>query len=741
MKCNPLRWLWGLVPLALLFGALVLFERDRIEADLRTRTQAAVTGAGLRWATATFEGRDALITGSALDETDPEKAKRVVRDVWGVRVADSRVALVEKAETYLWYASRAGNRIRLRGMVPNDATRGAIVGSARKLFAQDQVEDEMQLRRGVPSEDTWLTGINFALRQLGGLKTGEVRLEGLGLSVVGDAGTSETYRAIKTALQGSLPRNVKLINDRVAAPTVSPFTWNARFASGQMTLGGYVPSDRARDDIVTAAKAAVARVSVVDRMETAQGAPNGWTSVVIASLKELGRLEEGVAETRDAMLGVAGMASDEATADQVRRNLRSSMPQGFRLTDQIQHRAPVVVAPPPPQAKSQGPYVTTAAVKPGTVLLTGFAPSETARDAVAQQVRLRFPGRQVDNKLEIAPGAIDGWLRCIDSGLLGLARLGSGQLQMNDRRLDVAGATDDEVLAEAVPGDVKAATRGDCDANVRVDVLAEAPPELVWRAAFNGREVVLEGDVPGPAIKVEMVQAARSYFLGASVIDRMRVVDSRSRKWPRVADAGMKMLAELKSGEVRLARDQLIIVGEAADQGIVGRIRDRLGRELQTGYAGREQISVAAVVPVPAPRPQPQVQQPQSPQGLQREAQSCQDALRTAANDGIIRFARASAEIDRASTATLDKLSSIARSCPQVVIEVEGHTDAEGTPERKQRLSDRRAQAVLDYMARAGVDGRKLAAVGYADSRPIANNGTAEGRAKNRRIEFTVKSN
>ncbi len=738
MRCNPLRWLWGLVPLALLCGGALLFERDRIEQDLRARTEAAMSSAGLKWAAMQFDGRDAVISGNALDESDPEKAKRIARDVWGVRVADSQATLVEKADSYLWYASRAGNRVRLRGMVPNESTREAILGLAKQTFAGDQVEDEMQLRRGVPNQDTWLTGVTFAMRQLAGLKTGEARLEGLGLSVTGDAGTTASFRGIKTALQSTLPRGVRLLSDRVAAPAVSPFVWSVRHGGSQVVLTGYVSGDKTREDIVTAARAAMPRANVVDRMELAQGAPNGWAGVVIAAMKEIGRLEEGLAETRDAALGVSGMAADEATADSVRRNLRSVMPQGFRLADQIQHRpasAPVAIPQPAPQQPGRpvGPYITTAAIKPGTVVLSGFAPNEAARDAVAQQARVRFPGRQIDNQLEIAPGAAEGWIRCIDSGLLGIARLGNGMLQMSDKRLDVAGATDDEALAEAVPRDIKAAVRGDCDANVRVDVLAEAPPELVWRASYSGREVILEGDVPSAAVRADILQASRSYFRGAPVVDRMRIVDTRTRKWPRVADAGLKMLADLKAGEVRLTREQLVIVGEAAEQGIVGSIRERLGRELQTGYAGREQITVSTVA-----RPQPA---PPTPAPAPEAAKSCQNALRAASNEGIIRFARASADIDKASTATLDKLAAIARSCPQIVIEIEGHTDAEGTPERKQRLSERRARAVLDYIARAGVDGRMLVAVGYADARPLAPNTTPENRAKNRRIEFTVKAN
>jgi outer membrane protein OmpA-like peptidoglycan-associated protein len=87
----------------------------------------------------------------------------------------------------------------------------------------------------------------------------------------------------------------------------------------------------------------------------------------------------------------------------------------------------------------------------------------------------------------------------------------------------------------------------------------------------------------------------------------------------------------------------------------------------------------------------------------------------------------------------LDKLIAVLKSCADVTVEIEGHTDSEGTPERNQGLSDRRAKSVVDYLERNGVEAKKVTAVGYGETRPLVPNDTPENRAKNRRIEFTVK--
>ena len=107
--------------------------------------------------------------------------------------------------------------------------------------------------------------------------------------------------------------------------------------------------------------------------------------------------------------------------------------------------------------------------------------------------------------------------------------------------------------------------------------------------------------------------------------------------------------------------------------------------------------------------------------------------------EGVINFKRASAEIEPTSFATLNKLAEVAGKCPDVAIDVEGHTDAEGTQERNQALSDRRARSVSDYLIRAGVVASRLNPIGYGQTRNIAPNDTPENRAKNRRIEFSAK--
>jgi OOP family OmpA-OmpF porin len=86
----------------------------------------------------------------------------------------------------------------------------------------------------------------------------------------------------------------------------------------------------------------------------------------------------------------------------------------------------------------------------------------------------------------------------------------------------------------------------------------------------------------------------------------------------------------------------------------------------------------------------------------------------------------------------LNEAAALLQKHERVVVEVAGHTDSVGTDAYNQGLSERRANAVRDYLASKGVKASRLTARGYGESRPVASNDTKEGRAENRRVELVV---
>ena len=86
----------------------------------------------------------------------------------------------------------------------------------------------------------------------------------------------------------------------------------------------------------------------------------------------------------------------------------------------------------------------------------------------------------------------------------------------------------------------------------------------------------------------------------------------------------------------------------------------------------------------------------------------------------------------------LDEAAAILKRNPDVKVNVDGYTDSIGTKEYNQKLSERRAAAVADYLGQAGVERSNLIPRGFGMSNPVDTNKTKEGRAKNRRVELLV---
>jgi outer membrane protein OmpA-like peptidoglycan-associated protein len=92
------------------------------------------------------------------------------------------------------------------------------------------------------------------------------------------------------------------------------------------------------------------------------------------------------------------------------------------------------------------------------------------------------------------------------------------------------------------------------------------------------------------------------------------------------------------------------------------------------------------------------------------------------------------------SHSALDQVFRFLENNPGLKLEISGHTDNTGSLRINQRLSRDRAKAVVDYLVNLGISPEMLISQGYADTQPVAPNNTAQGREKNRRVEFKVLS-
>lgn len=104
-----------------------------------------------------------------------------------------------------------------------------------------------------------------------------------------------------------------------------------------------------------------------------------------------------------------------------------------------------------------------------------------------------------------------------------------------------------------------------------------------------------------------------------------------------------------------------------------------------------------------------------------------------------VSFDFARADLKPAFRPTLDKVASVINKYNRTVVTVVGHTDNVGSDAYNQRLSEQRAQRVVDYFVRQGVDARRLTVVGAGEREPRTSNDTESGRQLNRRVEIIIK--
>ena len=106
-----------------------------------------------------------------------------------------------------------------------------------------------------------------------------------------------------------------------------------------------------------------------------------------------------------------------------------------------------------------------------------------------------------------------------------------------------------------------------------------------------------------------------------------------------------------------------------------------------------------------------------------------------------VKFDFDKAQVKPESYGDIKALADFMKQYPQTSTVVEGHTDSVGSDAYNQRLSERRASAVRDVLVNQyGVESGRVQSVGYGESRPVADNATAEGRAINRRVEAEVEA-
>jgi len=226
--------------------------------------------------------------------------------------------------------------------------------------------------------------------------------------------------------------------------------------------------------------------------------------------------------------------------------------------------------------------------------------------------------------------------------------------------------------------------------------------DIQGTALESTRIAVLNGTAPSEALKAEAQRIALTQEGVSSVENRLIVVKSSE-------DAVVEQEAPIATVEVERKPEQIPIINVE----VVNK---------------PEQIPIIDVV-------SPKIVQKES----EKTADLCQENLQKALLGKKITFAHNKTNIEEESHKLLDNVAEVIQKCPKVVLTITGHTDSDGSENYNKRLSSKRVASVKAYLLEKGVAPKEIKSIGYGASKPIADNTTPEGKAKNRRIEFNVK--
>jgi peptidoglycan-binding protein ArfA len=254
--------------------------------------------------------------------------------------------------------------------------------------------------------------------------------------------------------------------------------------------------------------------------------------------------------------------------------------------------------------------------------------------------------------------------------------------------------------------------------------LALAPLSI----ARSGNDITLTGDFPDDSAKAVLTKVLKGALpAGVNIVDQIRInptVDALD-----FSNAGplFKNSASITDFNLAVNGDTITLTGTAASQDQKNTI-DREAAHTWSNLTVVDQLAVGGSVSPPAPPAPP------APAGQCGDLQSAINA----ATGGPITFGNDGFSLTAADDQILTQVAEKLKVCPSAHATINGYTDNSGTESINVPLSDNRAQTVANFLVSQGVSSDHLTVRGLGSINPVATNDTADGRAKNRRVEIVV---
>ena len=277
-----------------------------------------------------------------------------------------------------------------------------------------------------------------------------------------------------------------------------------------------------------------------------------------------------------------------------------------------------------------------------------------------------------------------------------IGKLKDGKITLSDTKVSLSGMARDLGGREAIAAALKNLPEGYSIAANDI----KAPP-YVFQAYKDPVAVTLTltGYVPDNNVHAALVAAAGRKFFSEKVVDNLKASVGAPAGFAAAVVPALGALSRLSTGTLVVSDREVKLSGDALYDAAANQMRAGLGKDFPQGWQYKAEISVK---PASAPV----------------DATVCQQLFADLLSKGKIRFEPGKADIVPDSAGLLDRLIETAMRCPTVDIEIAGHTDTDGEEASNQALSEKRAQAVVDYLVKAGLPANRFTPVGYGSTQP-----------------------
>jgi OOP family OmpA-OmpF porin len=429
-------------------------------------------------------------------------------------------------------------------------------------------------------------------------------------------------------------------------------------------------------------------------------------------MEQLPRSKVSVSAGRVSITAITDSAEDKAALE---KRLNRAAPPGLRMRLDISAPRPVIT-----------PFTLRFLIdETGARFDACSADTEEAKAVILGTAKAA--GLAGDGKCTVGMGVPSAnWSSAVNDSIKALAELGGGSVTISNADITLIGAEGTaEGQFDRVVGELETSLP---DAFALYAKLPETvdpdqgPPEFTATLSPEG-QVQLRGRLVSDNLRSVVDSYAKARFGSDKVYIATRVVDGLPNDWPARVLTGLEALSGLNNGAVTVTPTTMSVRGNTGDpdasRAIATLLATKLGeaQEFEVDVTYQEKLDPVAGIPEPA---------------------ECEADVRQIVSTGQISFEPGSATIDASTLDTMDKIAELLKTCGDIRLEIQGHTDSQGREEMNLALSQSRAQSVLNELRARRVLTSSFSAKGYGESLPLQDNDTEEGREANRRIEFKL---